>query len=229
MLDSRTAAVAAAMMLVAFDMGAAHAKSRPDDLLYTLYLTPPSGQEISFDVCGKLVNAQGCFGGADISPPFEQACAVVEDPPVYKKNRVTRMIYILDRRYSSSDQMLLYIYSRKDTITANTDTVDVEYQRRIFLGITGGSKSQCHMANGPNFLYAGTNKSSSAVQLDKVNFTLANVGGPDIVSITADDRGYVDVNYGDGQFAYAPDGTGVDESSGKSDFVGTTNAWVPQY
>lgn len=228
MLKLKTAAAAAAMLLSV--AGPAAAKSgHLDDNLYTDYSMGP--EFVSLISCGQLVNAHGCFGGSDISPPFEQACAVVEDPPVYKKNKVMRTIYILDSRNSSKDPMLLYIYARTDTITANDDTVDVEYQQRIFLGNTGGFGSKCRMVNSPNFVYVGTNKSKTAIQFNKSNQTMVNIGkAGGVVSITADNRGYVAVTSGDGGEVdeYAPDGTAVAEGYQETDFVGTTNAWVPQ-
>ena len=219
--------MAAAALSIAATGGAA-AKGHVDDALFADYLLLP--ETVSFSVCGKLVNATGCFGAGVMSPPFEEACAVVEDPPVYKKNRVSRLIYILDKRYSNRDPMQLYIYRRDDTITANNDNVVVSYQANIFLGIGGGYNAQCHMANSANFIYAGTNKSKNAVQVDKANFTIVNVGQANVTSITADDRGYVAVTSGNGGslFDFAPDGTEVEEGYAQEDFVGTTNAWIPQ-
>src|SRR5262249_12091986 len=115
--------LATAALLACAWSGAAGAKPALDATLFAEYTASATG--VQFTVCGATLNTSGCYGGGAMSPPFEQACAVLEGTPKTKNNVVRRDIYVLDKRTSKTDPAMLYIYTRSDTITDSSDTVQV--------------------------------------------------------------------------------------------------------
>jgi hypothetical protein len=184
---------------------------------------------ISFVTCGKLVVATGCFGVGYMSPPFDQACAVLEGTPRQNRNVVTRAIYVLDKRNYKADPVTLYVYTRTDTITDHDDTIQVKLRMRVPLdGVVGGSRSNCFMAANDSFVYAGTDAGMQIGVVDKAGLTVTPVSGPGLLtSITADARGYIAINFQEGHQVAGPSGEWVEEGGGQNYQVSTRIAWKP--
>jgi hypothetical protein len=142
---------------------------------------------------------------------------------------VTRAIYILDKRTTEGDPAILYVYTRTDTITENSDAVQVTLTAQIPLDPAGGSKTHCMMAANDRFVYTATNASSKVMMTDKAMLDAEPliVGGP-VAGLTADGRGFVAIDF-EGGFIIANSGGGlVQNSSGNIYEVSTRNAWMPK-
>jgi len=227
-----TASFAAASYLVfaGFTGSASAHKTHLDDGLFTTYSVGGGGTSVSFSVCGSLAQSEGCYGGGTLSP-FESACAVLERAPKYKTNVVTRDIYVLDRRTSAADPALLYVYRRTDTITDTFDTIQVALKKTVSLQTTGGSSAHCSLAANDPLVYVGTDASTTAVSVDKKTFAVTILPGfsppSTVTSITADDRGYIALHYGNGFYLFGPDGSLREDGGGAADLVNTRNGWKP--
>ncbi len=187
-----------------------------------------SSTGVQFTVCGSTLDSGGCFGGGTMSPPFEQACAVLEGTPKTRRNVVSRDIYVLDKRTSASDPATLYVYTRADTITDSYDSVQVTLKKQIPLGVTGGSSANCFMVASDAFVYASTDASATIGVVDQKALTVSPLSGSGLVTgMTADERGYVAVNF-QGEFGIAdPTGRFEQSGGGHEDVVSTRNAWKP--
>ena len=211
--------------------GAAEAKKTTlDARLVTEYSA--DGTTVVFSVCGDLVGGtSGCFGGGTLGP-FEQACAVLEGTAEQVGAVVTRQIYVLDKRTSNTDPITLTVYTRTDTITNDSDTIQVTQTKQVALGgLTGGANSHCSMAANESFVYAGTDVDIRAASMQKKKFHVALVGGfsppQPLVSITADERGFISLHFGNGFELFDPHGREDGGGGGGVDLVGTRNAWKP--
>jgi hypothetical protein len=187
---------------------------------------------VSFTVCGSLPQTEGCYGGGTMQP-FEQACAVLEGTPkINKKNVMTRAIYVLDKRTSNTAPINLYVYKRTDTLTDSYDTVQVTLVQSVPLGLTGGASSHCSLAGNLDYVYAATDQDTTAAGINKTTLAVSQLGGfsppSTITSITADDRGYVSLHFGEGFYVFAPDGSGEEDGGGAADMVNSRNGWIPQ-
>src|SRR5262249_36031770 len=154
--------ILAAVALVAFAMpasGADAAKHGIDSNLYTTYEWGDWG--VRFTVCGKLPQASGCFGGSQATG-LEKACAGVDGKSHQINNTVTRNVYIMDKRKSASDPVLIYAYRRIDTISDTFDDIKFKFLQKVALPITGGASSHCALAANDKRVFAGTDASSSA-------------------------------------------------------------------
>ena len=105
----------AALLALAFTGTAEAKKVLLDAGLFAQYTASATG--VQFTICGHTAQSSGCYGGGSMSPPFEQACAVLEGTPKQKGDKVTRDLYVLDKRTSKTDPAMLYVYTRVDTIT----------------------------------------------------------------------------------------------------------------
>jgi hypothetical protein len=223
-------AAASCLLLAGFTGSASAHKTHLDDGLFTTYSMGGNGSSISFSVCGSLAQSEGCYGGGTLSP-FEAACAVLESAPKYKLNVVTREIYVLDKRTSASDPALLYVYKRNDTITDTFDTIQVSPKKKISLQTTGGSAAHCSLAANDPLVYVGTDASTTAVSVDKKSFAVTVLPGfspaTTVSSITADDRGYIALHYGNGFYLFGPNGALQEDGGGAADLVNTRNGWKP--
>jgi hypothetical protein len=207
----------------------ASAKKLLDATLFTTY--SGGGASISYVVCGSLPQTSGCYGSGSLSP-FEQACAVLEGKEKQKNNVITRAIYVLDKRTSASAPITLYVYTRTDTITDTSDSIQVSLTKTVYLGINGGASANCSMAANKDFVYAATDADTVAAGMNKSTYAVSQLGGfsppANIVSITTDDRGYVSLHFNGGFYVYGPDGSLQEDGGGAADMVGTHNAWVPK-
>ena len=153
------------------------------------------------------------------------------DADPYKNNLVTRAIYVLDKRTGTNTPIQLYVYTRTDTLSQSGDSIQVSLTKQVSLVLTGGFQTQCAMAaNGVN-VYAGTSADTVAASMDKKSYAVGSLGGfsppANLVSITADDRGYVALHFTEGFYVVNPQGAGEEDGGGPADMVGTTNGWAP--
>ncbi|HEX3945531.1 MAG TPA: hypothetical protein VHW69_15745 [Rhizomicrobium sp.] len=221
--------VAVSLAVVAVSGPASAKKQKLDAGLFTTY--SGGGASISYVVCGSLPQSSGCYGSGSPSP-FEQACAVLEGKAKQKNNVITRAIYVLDKRTSASAAITLSVYTRTDTITDTSDSIQVSLTKTVSLGLNGGASSHCSMAANNDFVYAATDADTVAAGMNKSTYAVSELGGfsppANIVSITTDDRGYVSLHFNGGFYVYGPDGSLQEDGGGAADMVGTHNAWVPK-
>jgi hypothetical protein len=223
------AAAAAAALAFSFFSGpvAAHGVAL-DAGLYSQYRLDGSGT-IGFIVCGQLnVSHGGCYS-TPVLGKFEHACAVLDGEPRtnWNKSVITRAIYVLDKRTSSGDAPLLYVFKRKDTISETYDDVSVTLVTKIELPMSGGAAAQCFSAANAAAVYVGTDLGPSAVSISKSTFDVQSVLPQPVTSITADDRGFVSVSGHDGSLVFDPTGVAVATGNGNSTVISTRNAWNP--
>ena len=74
--------------------------------------------------------------------------------------------------------VMLYVYTKVDTITTDSDTVTVTLSQTISLPLVGGTNPHsAQMAANKQFLFIGTDQSPSAVQVGKRTFSVTQLGG----------------------------------------------------
>jgi hypothetical protein len=210
-----------------------------DATLYTRYHTDPNQTIVDWNVCGSLPGSSGCYGSGTLGP-FGRVGALMEGEPKTDgiANTVTRAIYVLEIASGpNQDQVVLYVYTKVDTITTDSDTVTVTLSQTISLPLVGGfvgSPNQTSMAANKQFLFIGTSRSPVAVQINKRTFSVTQLGGfsppINISSITANDYGYATLAFGsfnssDTAFiVVGPDGTTVENGVGSLFMLNTDQA-----
>src|SRR5262249_14313275 len=98
-----------------------------DATLYTRFDTDPNQRIIDWNVCGSRPDSSGCYGSGRLGP-FGRAGALMEGEPTTNRiaNTVTRAIYVLDPASGpNQNEVVLYVYTKVDTITTDSDTVTV--------------------------------------------------------------------------------------------------------
>jgi hypothetical protein len=212
------AAMAAALLI---GLGTTPAPALINDNLFTTYQVNSNDTTISWVTCGATQQASGCFDSGQLSG-FGKVCAVMEVAPKIVGNTVTQGVGVLDGSFQGGSSVVLDVYRKIDVITASFDTTTFTLVSRLALPLTGGASVSCFMAANAGFVFVGTSKSTSAVKINKTNFSLSTVGGfsPPIPvnSIIADDRGYVSVSFGSGNNSgfvlFGPDGGSVEDGGG---------------
>jgi hypothetical protein len=131
---------------------------------------------------------------------------MLERGPWVSGETVTRNIYVLDVESGSAhDSVSLFVYTKRDFVSATDDTVTVTLSRTISLPLVGGSGVHASMAANDSYLYVGTNKGTQAASVRPGTWTVTPIGGfsPPIpvASISSDSYGYITVTFG------APGGT----------------------
>jgi len=186
-------------------------------------------------VCGSLPGSSGCYGSGSLGP-FGQIGALLEGEPKTDRiaNTVTRAIYVLDYKSGpNQNEVVLYVYTKVDTITKDSDTVTVTLSQTISLPLVGDFPAQTSMAANKRFLYIGTDLSPNAIQVDKRNFSVTQiVGFPPInlFAITADQYGYVTLSFGsfgspDTAFiVVGPNGSTAEDGDGSQFVLNTLQA-----
>ena len=116
-------------------------------------------------------------------------------------NTVTRAIYVVDIADGPNrNEVVLYVYTKVDTITTDSDTVTVTLSQTISLPLVGGGSAQTSMAANKQFLFIGTDRSPYAVEIDKRTFSVTQLGGfsppINVSAITANQYGYVTLSFG---------------------------------
>ena len=205
---------------------AAPAAAPIDATLYTRYNVNTAGTIISWNVCGSLSGSSGCYGSGSLGP-FGKAQAVLEGEPKTDRiaNTVTRAIYVLDIASGpNQNEVVLYVYTKVDTITTDSDTVTVTLSQTISLPLVGGLSASVHpsMAANKQFLFIGTDQSQQAVEIDKQTFSVTQVGGGfsppiNVTAILGDQYGYVTLSFGSFRSAHTgfnvigPDGSAKED------------------
>ncbi|MFZ0561041.1 MAG: hypothetical protein WAM43_05490 [Terriglobales bacterium] len=206
-----------------------------DSTLFATYNTQPPYTSVSFSVCGSLPQSEGCFGGGYLAP-FGLVGALIEGAPTQnlKKGTVSRNIYILDVAYGSSgSQVALYVYKRVDTITSSSDSIATTLTKTVVLPLTGGSGTVAYMAANGKFLFIGTSQSGYVAQVTKSSLAATLILTPPVPldSITADQYGYVSVQWGSNQSAQFqvidPNGDLKEDGGGTAFMVNTLQATLP--
>jgi hypothetical protein len=207
-----------------------------DATLYTRYHTDIAHTSVDWEVCGTLAGSKDCYGSGTLGP-FGQIGAMLEGEPKtdHAANTVTRAIYVLDYKSGpNQNEVVLYVYTKVDTITVDSDTVTVTLSRTISLPLVGDFPAQTSMAANKRFLFIGTDLSPNAVQIDKRTFTVTEIGGfsppINVFAITADQYGYVTLSFGsfgspDTAFiVVAPNGSAAEEGDGSQFVLNTLQA-----
>ena len=206
-----------------------------DATLYTRYNTDFPHTTVNWNVCGSLPGSSGCYGSGSLGP-FGQIGALLEGEPKTDRvaNTVTRAIYVLDYKSGpNQNEVVLYVYTKVDTITTDSDTVTVTLSQTISLPLVGDFPAQTSMAANKQFLYIGTDLSPNAVQVDKRNFSVTQiVGFPPInlFAITANPYGYVTLSFGSfgspstDFIVVGPDGSTAEDGGGSQFMLNTLQA-----
>ena len=78
------------------------------------------------------------------------------------------------------------------------------------------------------FVYAGTDASETLGVVDKTALTASPLNGGGLLSnLTADERGYIAMDFQGSYAIFDPNGGGVQSGGGLNYLVGTRNAWKP--
>ena len=231
---------AASVSLLVLSMSvAAGASGPPDATLFTTYNIDTGRTSVSLTVCGSTQLSSGCYGGGALGP-FGNVGAILEgnQSTNLTTNTVTRAIYVLDiASGTNKNGVTLYVYKKTDVVTATFDTVTVTLTKTVSLPIVGGLSARASMAANSKFLFIGTNRSPSAVEVQKSNFTMTEIGGfsppINVTAITADKYGYVTVTFGSfsggesGFVVFGPDGGSREDGGGASFMLSTDQAVLP--
>jgi hypothetical protein len=205
-------------LIAAAPLQAQKAPAAVDATLFTTYAA--GSQSVNWVVCGSTQQTEGCYASGGLGS-FGRVGALMEGAASTKSNVVTRAIYLVDVASGTSGTgVTLYIYKKTDTVTSSTDTVSVTLSKTVTLPLTGGSTAQAFMAANSTIVFIGTDQSSFAVEVQKFNFKVTQVGAfsTPVSGITADPYGYVTVNQGDGFAVFGPTG-GIMEDGGGTQFM----------
>lgn len=213
--------LATALAVAAFDASAAAPAPAPDAGLYTTYALSSDATSVSASVCGAVGGTSGCYGGGTLVG-FRRACAVIEGAPAYKGATVTRMVYVLDGQVSDTATAHVWIYRKTDAIATGFDTVTFKLHKKLDTMLPAGKKAGCYLAADDGYVFAGTSAATSAIRLSKATDEITIVGGfsppSNLVGITADDRGWISVDFAAAFLLFDP--------SGNTAATGGGAAWV---
>jgi len=203
----------------------------PDINLYTTYsLYGP--QYISWVVCGSTSQNEGCYDSGSMGP-FGHAGAIIESNETVTGNTVTRNVYVVDDASGGGTGVTLYVYQKTDVVTSSFDTTTISLTNTVPLPLTGGSHVTTYMAANSGYLFIGTNLGQFAVRVQRAGLSLGMIGGfsppINVASITANNYGYVTVNFGGpgnpgGFYMFGPNGGAVEDGGGNENVVDTINA-----
>ena len=228
-------ALGAALMLCAFPHAQAQSTS-PDATLFTVYTVSTDLTSVEWIVCGSTTVTEGCYGSGETNlGTFGHVGAMLEGAPVVSGNTVTRQIYVLDTASgTSATGVTLYVYTETITAALVAQTT-VSQTTAVSLPLVGGSSVTASMAANTSYLYVGTNQSTQAVAVSKMNWALSTVNGlyppSNVGAITANSYGFVTVTYGTpgnstGWVVYDPNGNFWGGGNGFSFILDTTNAVI---
>jgi hypothetical protein len=210
-----------------FCTGSAAAMAQTAPSNYTTYNFSPT--EISWITCGATSTSEGCYGSGTIKG-FGKICAVLQDP-AKSSDKSRNNLYVLDSDYKHQGTVALHVI-RKTVTTAN-GYITTKFTRlqTIDLALQGGRSVGCEAAANANVVVAGTNTSTTAIEINKSTFATGSVGGfsppANVTSIVADAAGYITVNFGEGFYLLGPDGSGVEDGGGSAYLIPGDNAYIP--
>jgi len=190
-----------------------------DATLFTSYFFDSTHTSLTWIVCGSTANTNGCYSSGGLGP-FGKVGTMLEGYPRtdVATNTVTREIYVLDVAGGTNhNQVVLNVYTKRDVITPDYDTVTVTLSQTITLPLTGGTSAKGMMAANKKVLLTGTNLGAIAVKVDKRAFTLTQFGTypSNLSSITADQYGYISADFGEDEFFQLdPDGNNIQGGGG---------------
>ncbi len=213
------------------------AATAPDSTLFTTYSVDSGLASVSWIVCGSTTQTEGCYSSGSLGP-FGHVGALLESRPVTSGDTVTREIYVLDvATGSAADGVSLFVYLKKDVVTALYDTTTVSLDREISLPLVGGNTVTASMAANNSYLYVGTNQSTQAVSVEKRKWIVTLVGGFSpplpVAAITADSYGNVTVTFGapggefSGFYVFGPTGGELEGGGGSQFMLDDFNAVIP--
>jgi hypothetical protein len=208
-----------------------------DGTLYTRYNMEPAHTSVNWNVCGSLPGSSGCYGSGSLGP-FGRVGALLEGEPKtnLSANTVTRAIYILDTASGTEQNgVVLYVYTKVDTITDDSDTVTITLSQTIDLPLIGGTNPHsAQMAANKQFLFIGTDESPTALQINKRTFSITELGGftppLNVFGIFGDQYGYVTLSFGSFRthnndfIVVGPDGSVKEEGVVSQFMLNTINA-----
>lgn len=234
---SRACNTLAALLLTTGYAASAQAAPPPDSSLFTTYSVDSTLQNANWVVCGATSQTSGCYASGTLGP-FGHIGAMLERGPWVNGETVTRQIFVLDVESGSAHNgVSLFVYTKKDVVSAADDTVTVTLSRTISLPLVGGSGVQASMAANNSYLYMGTNKSPQAASVRLGFWTVTSIGGfsPPIpvASINSDSYGYVTVTFGapsspfSGFYVFGPTGASQEDGGGAEFMLNTSNAVAP--
>jgi YD repeat-containing protein len=209
-----------------------------DSTLYTNYFLDTDHTLATWIVCGSLPKTSGCYGSG-ILGPFGKVGALIEGYPTTDQSTstVTRYIYVVDvAAGTNQNAVTLYVYKKTDVITPSDDTVTVTLFNTVDLPLTGGAPALASMAANKKFLVIGTSRTDHAVQVQKNNFAITEIGGfsppINVSAITANQYGYITVSFGsmngsNGFVVLSPQGGTVATGGGYDFMAGTQQATLP--
>jgi hypothetical protein len=226
-----------AALLVSAGFAASAQAAAPDATLYTSYSVDSTLENADWVVCGATSQTSGCYASGTLGP-FGHIGAMLESRPAVSGETVTRQIYVLDVESGSSrNGVSLFVYTKKDVVSATDDTVTVTHSRTISLPLVGGSGVKASMAANNPYLYVGTSKSTQAVTVDRSKWTVTTIGGFSsplpVASITSDSYGYITVTFGapnstfSGFYVFGPTGASEGDGGGATFMLNTSNAVTP--
>jgi hypothetical protein len=216
------------------------AATHPDSTLLTTYRLGGSGpgnlNTLWWSMCGSVTAASGCFASGALGP-FGQIGALLEGPPVTKGSIVNRQVFVLDTASgTAANGVTLYVFKEIITVGTSTAATTISQIKKLTLPLTGGANAHASMAANAGFVYVGTDQSPQAVQVQKSNWTVTQLGSFSpplyVTAITANSYGYVTITQGsmfgnNGFFIYGPSGGGFEEGGGPEFVLDTMNAVVP--
>src|SRR3954453_1899297 len=85
-----------------------------DSEIFTTWKFGHDGTSLSYLVCGSTKKTEGCYAKGNLSP-FENVCAILDGRATRLDRVLTRDMYVLDRRTSAEQPVLLNVYTRTDT------------------------------------------------------------------------------------------------------------------
>jgi hypothetical protein len=224
-------------LLVAAGYAASTQAAAPDASLFATYSVDSTLQNANWIVCGATTQTSGCYASGTLGP-FGHIGAMLERGPWVSGETVTRQIFVLDVESGSAHNgVSLFVYTKKDAVSATNDTVTVALSRTISLPLVGGSGVHASMAANNSYLYVGTNKSAQAASVRLGSWTVTPIGGfsPPIpvASISSDSYGYITVTFGapggtfSGFYVFGPTGASEEDGGGAEFMLNTSNAVTP--
>lgn len=202
--------------------------------IYTTYNFSNGATSISWVTCGSTPQSEGCFQSGQIDG-FGKVCAVLDTPPLVNGTTTKQKLYIFDSGASKAASLLLDVYEKVDVTTNDYDTTVFTLKTKLTLPIPAGSGAKCFAAANKGYIFAGTSKSTNAVEISKVDLSQTSIGGfsPPIpvTSIDPDPVGNVSINFGNGSetgfVLIGPSGSGLEDGGGNAIIFNGTTAYTP--
>ncbi|MFK2874594.1 hypothetical protein [Dyella lipolytica] len=192
----------------------------------------PGYTSVNWIVCGSTQQSEGCYSFGSLGP-FGKVGALVEGNPVvdFTTDTVTRNIYVVDQAVGGGTGVMLYVYTKVDSVVPAGDRITVTLTNTVPLTLIGGTNAATYMVANKDFLYIATNQSASVAQIQKSTLTVNENGGagPAVSSITSDGYGFVTINFGTVSsqnvfVTYGPNGYGTENGGGTQYLLGTSTA-----